>query len=230
MPGFGLGPALGFDSAFAGTLAFAVSAGVATFFAPCAYPLLPGYVGYYLSSEEADLGGAVVRGAVASLAALVVLGAIGSALAVVGGRIASHLALLEPLVGAALVGFGVLMFTGRAPSLHVVLPEYRSSVTGFAVFGGVYGLAAAGCVVPIFLGVVTQSLALPTAQAVVSLGAYAAAAALPLSVVTVAAALGGDRIRSLSGYVGSVQKAAAVVMVLAGLWQIWLALSFLGHV
>lgn len=122
------------------------------------------------------------------------------------------------------------MFTGRAPSLHVVLPEYRSSVTGFAVFGGVYGLAAAGCVVPIFLGVVTQSLALPTPQAVVSLGAYAAAAALPLSVVTVAAALGGDRIRSLSGYVGSVQKAAAVVMVLAGLWQIWLALSFLGHV
>lgn len=93
-----------------------------------------------------------------------------------------------------------------------------------------YGLAAAGCVVPIFLGVVTQSLALPTPQAVVSLGAYAAAAALPLSVVTVAAALGGDRIRSLSGYVGSVQKAAAVVMVLAGLWQIWLALSFLGHV
>ncbi|KAB1196531.1 MULTISPECIES: cytochrome c biogenesis CcdA family protein [Haloferax] len=221
---------LGLDPAFAGTLAFAISAGVATFFAPCAYPLLPGYVGYYLSRDEADLGGAVTRGSVASLAALVVLAATGLALALVGGRIASQLTLLEPIVGAALVVFGLLMFSGRAPSLHVVLPEYRSSVTGFGIFGAVYGLAAAGCVVPIFLGVVAQSLALPAAQAAVSLGAYAAAAALPLALVTVLAALGGDRIRSLSGYVGSVQKVAAVVMILAGFWQIWLALSFIGYV
>ncbi|KTG08275.1 cytochrome c biogenesis CcdA family protein [Haloferax profundi] len=221
---------LGLDPAFAGTLAFALSAGVATFFAPCAYPLLPGYVGYYLSRDDADLGGAIARGGVASLAALTALAAIGVILALVGGRIASHIALFEPIVGAALVVFGLLLFTGRAPSLHVVLPEYRSSVAGFGIFGAVYGLAAAGCVVPIFLGVVAQSLALPTAQAVISLAAYATAAALPLAIVTVLAALGGDRIRSLSGYVGSVQKVAAIVMVAAGVWQIWLALSFLGYV
>ncbi|KAB1194531.1 cytochrome C biogenesis protein [Haloferax sp. MBLA0076] len=221
---------LGLDPAFAGTLAFALSAGVATFFAPCAYPLLPGYVGYYLSRDDADLGGAITRGGVASLAALTALAGIGVILALVGGRIASHIALFEPIVGGALVVFGLLLFTGRAPSLHVVLPEYRSSVAGFGIFGAVYGLAAAGCVVPIFLGVVAQSLALPTAQAVISLAAYATAAALPLAIVTVLAALGGDRIRSLSGYVGSVQKVAAGVMVAAGVWQIWLALSFLGYV
>ena len=221
---------LGLDPAFAGTLAFALSAGVATFFAPCAYPLLPGYVGYYLSRDEADLGGAITRGGAASLAALVVLAAIGGVLTLVSSRIASQLALLEPVVGGALVVFGLLMFTGRAPSLHVVLPEYRSSVAGFGIFGAVYGLAAAGCVVPIFLGVVAQSLALPTTQAALSLGAYAAAAAFPLAIVTVLAALGGDRIRSLSKYVGSVQRFAAVVMIAAGLWQIGLALSFLGYV
>ncbi|ELZ85855.1 cytochrome C biogenesis protein [Haloferax elongans ATCC BAA-1513] len=221
---------LDLDPAFAGTLAFAVSAGVATFFAPCAYPLLPGYVGYYLSREEADLGGAVTRGSVASLAALVVLAAIGGVLVLVGGRITSQIALFEPIVGGALVVFGVLLYTGRAPNLHVVLPEYRSSVAGFGIFGAVYGLAAAGCVVPIFLGVVAQSLALPTPQAVISLGAYALAAALPLAIVTVLAALGSGRIRSLSQYIGSVQKVAAVVMVLAGGWQIWLALGFLGYV
>ncbi|SEK61900.1 cytochrome c biogenesis protein CcdA [Haloferax larsenii] len=221
---------LGLDPAFAGTLAFAVGAGVTTFFAPCAYPLLPGYVGYYLSREEADLGGAVVRGGVASLAALVVLAAIAGVLVLVGQQIASRIALFEPIVGAALVVFGVLLYTGRAPNLHVVLPQYRSSVAGFGIFGAVYGLAAAGCVVPIFFGVVAQSLALPTPQAVISLGAYALAAALPLAVVTVLAALGSGRIRSLSQYIGSVQKVAAVVMVLAGGWQIWLALSFLGYV
>ncbi|ELZ91331.1 cytochrome c biogenesis protein [Haloferax mucosum ATCC BAA-1512] len=228
MVGVGLG--LGLDPAFTGTLVFAVTAGVATFFAPCAYPLLPGYVGYYLSREEADLGGAVTRGAVASLAALVVLGAIGSVLSVVGNRIAAQVQLLEPVIGAALVVFGVLLYTGRAPSLHVVLPEYRASVAGFGVFGAVYGLAAAGCVVPILFGVVTQSLALPTAQAIISLGAYAAAAALPLAIVTVLTAVGGGLVRSVSGYVGRIQKVAAGVMILAGAWQIWLALGFLGYV
>ena len=38
----------------AGALAFAASAGLATFFAPCAFPLLPGYVGYYLHESDAD--------------------------------------------------------------------------------------------------------------------------------------------------------------------------------
>ncbi|MFC7204000.1 cytochrome c biogenesis CcdA family protein [Haloferax namakaokahaiae] len=218
------------DPAFAGTLTFALTAGVGTFFAPCAYPLLPGYVGYYLSQDEADVGGAAIRGAVASLAALVVLAAVGGALTLVGGRIAPHLALFEPLVGGALVVFGLLFLSGRAPSLHVVLPEYRSSVAGFGIFGAVYGLAAAGCVVPIFLGVVAQSLALPTTQALVSLGAYALAAALPLGVVTILAALSGGTVRGLSRHVGSVQTLAGVVMVLAGLWQIWLALTFLGYV
>jgi cytochrome c-type biogenesis protein len=85
-------------------------------------------------------------------------------------------------------------------------------------------------VVPIFLGVVAQSLALPSSQALVSLGAYAAAAALPLAFVTILAALGGDRLRSLSGHVGSVQQVAAIVMVVAGGWQIWRSLSFLGYV
>lgn len=33
------------QTAVVGALAFATSAGVATFFAACAFPLLPGYVG-----------------------------------------------------------------------------------------------------------------------------------------------------------------------------------------
>ncbi|EMA52230.1 cytochrome c biogenesis CcdA family protein [Halococcus salifodinae] len=35
-------------------LGFAFTAGAATFFAPCAYPLLPGYVAYYLGSDVDD--------------------------------------------------------------------------------------------------------------------------------------------------------------------------------
>jgi cytochrome c-type biogenesis protein len=215
---------------FLGTLTFAVGAGLATFFAPCAFPLLPGYVGYYLSRDDADLGGAFLRGSAAAGGALVVLGGIGAVLFAVGQRLARHLPLLEPVIGLVLVALGVLFFTDRAPDVHLELPERRASIAGFAVFGGGYALAAAGCVVPVFLGVVTQSLALPTEQAAVALASYAGAVALPLTGVTLAAAAGGDALRSANAHVGQVQRLAAVVMVLAGLAQIVASLSYLGVV
>lgn len=217
-------------AAFTGVLAFALSAGLATFFAPCAYPLLPGYVGYYLSQEEADLGGAVARGGAAAVGALVVLAAVGGVLVSVGTRFVSNLAFLEPVVGAGLVVLGVAVLTGRAPNVHLLLPEHRSSVSGFALFGGVYAVAAAGCVIPIVFGVVTQALTLPTEQAVAVVGVYAASVSLPLFGVTLLAAAGSDTLRDLSRHVGSIQRVAALVMILAGVAQVGLSLSYLGWV
>jgi cytochrome c-type biogenesis protein len=218
------------DAAFAGTVTFAVGAGLATFFAPCAYPLLPGYVGYALQGEETGLGGATLRGLAASAGAVVVLAALGGLLLAVGGRLASRLTLLEPVVGAALVVLGVLFLTDRAPTLHLRLPERRASVAGAAVFGGGYALAAAGCVVPVVLGVFTQALTLAPPQAAVALGSYAAATALPLTGVTLLSAVGNDALRAWSARVGTVQRLAAVVMVLAGAAQIVASLRYLGVV
>lgn len=222
--------ALQADPAFLGTVAFAVSAGVATFFAPCAYPLLPGYVGYYLGREEADVRGALVRGAAATTGALLVLLVAGGVLLSAGQRVLSRVGLLEPVIGAGLVVLGALMLAGRAPSLHVILPERRASVAGFGLFGGVYAVAAAGCVVPVFLGVLTQSLTLPPEQAAVALGSYAASVALPLTGVTLLAAAGRDSLGGLGRHVGSIQRLAAVVMILAGTWQVALSLQYLGYV
>lgn len=78
------------DSATLGVVAFAVTSGVGTFFAPCAYPLLPGYVGYYLGEEDASLSGAVVRGAAAGVGALVALGAIAGIVVSVGQRLVAN--------------------------------------------------------------------------------------------------------------------------------------------
>ncbi|RCU48155.1 cytochrome C biogenesis protein [Haloplanus salinus] len=218
------------DAAFAGTLTFAVGAGLATFFAPCAYPLLPGYVGYAIRDEGTGLGGATVRGLAASAGAVVVLAALGGVLLTVGGRLARHLTLLEPLVGAALVVFGGLVLTDRAPALHLRLPERRASVAGAAVFGGGYALAAAGCVVPVVLGVFTQALTLAPSRAAVALGGYAAATALPLTGVALLSAVGSDALRAWSARVGTIQRLAAVVMIVAGVAQVVASLRYLGVV
>lgn len=216
------------DSATLGVVAFAVTSGVGTFFAPCAYPLLPGYVGYYLGGEDASLSGAVVRGAAAGVGALVALGAIAGIVVSVGQRLVANVVYLEPVIGLLLVGLGVLYVLDRAPDLRVALPERRASVVGFGVFGAVYAVAAAGCVVPLFLGVVSQSLTLSPGGATLALGSYAGAVALPLFGVTLLAAVGSDSLRGLSRHVGSIQRLAGGVMILAGLGQVALSLSLLG--
>jgi cytochrome c-type biogenesis protein len=213
-----------------GTVGFALSVGVVTFFAPCAYPLLPGYVGYYLGQEEATLGGAAVRGLAAAAGALVTLGVFAAVILTLGQAVVSQVTHLEPLVGLGLVGLGVLTLSGRAPEVQVLLPERSASVSGFAVFGAVYALAAAGCVVPAVIAVVTQALTLPPAGTALAFGGYAVAVAGPLAAVTLLAALGSGLVRRASGYIGSIHRAAGVIMILAGGWQIARSVVFLGWV
>jgi cytochrome c-type biogenesis protein len=214
---------------FPGTFGFAVGAGLATFFAPCAYPLLPGYVGYAVR-DGTGLTGAAVRGVAASLGAVVVLATVGGLLLAVGQRLGRHLTLLEPLTGAALVGLGILALTGRGPTLGLRLPERRASVVGCAVFGGGYALAAAGCVVPVVLGVLAQSLTLAPPAAAAVLGGYAAAVALPLTGVTLLSAVGSDALRAWSVPTGTIERLAAALMIVAGGAQIAVSLRYLGVV
>ncbi|MEF8818076.1 MAG: cytochrome c biogenesis protein CcdA [Haloferacaceae archaeon] len=213
-------------------VAFAASAGVATFLAPCAYPLLPGYVGYYVGREEATLAGALARGLAATLGALLALGVALGVVLLAGRALVARVpvAALDPLVGVALVAVGLLVLTDRAPELGVSLPARRRSVLGFGVFGAGYGLAAAACVVPLLLGVATRALTLDPAGAAVAVGSYALAAALPLLSVTLLAAVGSDLLRAASGRLGAVHRVAGAVMVLAGLAQVWRSLAFLGLV
>jgi cytochrome c-type biogenesis protein len=209
-----------------GLLAFAISAGVATFFAPCAFPLLPGYVGYYASENERasmiPAAGAATAGALTALA--VVTGLVFT----IGQPLKAALPVLEPVIGVALVLFGLLTLAGRMPELRLSLPGRTASVAGFGVFGAVYAVAAAGCVVPLFIGVVTQALALSPGNAIAVLGAYALSVTLPLAGVTLLAGVGIDGWHRAGAYSGSITRIAGLVMVLAGLGQVYLAVFILG--
>jgi len=216
------------DVTLATNLPFAITAGVATFFSPCAYPLLPGYVGFYLNqtnANEASLGGASARGIVAGIGVLATFGALTWATLLVGRSTLSDITLFESLVGALLVLFGALVVTGRAPSISVPLPKRRASVLGFGVFGAGYALAGAGCVAPIFLAIIARSASLPTEMAAVVLAAYAGTVAVLMVSVTVATGMGLiSNASRLTAYAGLIERIAGVVMILAGLGQLYLAL------
>lgn len=210
------------------TVGFALTAGVATFFSPCAYPLLPGYVGFYVSrtdGDDASLGGATLRGVVAGVGVLGTFAALIGVTFWLGRSTLSNLTIFESLVGGLLVVFGALVVVGRAPSLSVPLPKRRSSVLGFGVFGAGYALAGAGCVAPVFLAVVARSLSLPTDAAALVLASYVGSVVVLMIAVTVATGMGlvasAGRFATYSEHL---KRLAGGMMLLAGLGQLYLAL------
>lgn len=216
------------DTTLLGFASFAFGAGVATFFSPCTYALLPGYVGYYLTTVEEEDGrmlfGTVTRGLAAVAGVAAVFAALGIAVVLARSFVEPAIDLLEPVVGVAFILFGVAVVTGRGPSWHVALPKRRTTVSGFAVFGAAYAVAAAGCVAPLFLAIVVRALTFPTSHAVVVLSAYTAGFGLLLLGATVAIAVGREPVvKQLAGRRRTLDRIAGAILVLAGIGQLVVA-------
>lgn len=214
---------------FVGVAGFAAGVGVAAFFSPCAYALLPGYVGYYVSTAETDrppLAGALVRGGTAVVGAVLMFAVLAAVTTVVGNALRTALPALEAGVGVALVLLGVVVLLGIDLGTHVPLPERRATVTGFGLFGALYAVAAAGCVAPLLLAVVVQSLALPPLATIGTFAALTVPFAALLLGVTVLLAAGYDAgVRRFSGFSSGIVRIAGVLLVAAGGVQLWLALA-----
>jgi cytochrome c-type biogenesis protein len=218
-------------------LGFAFSAGLATFFAPCAYPLLPSYVAFYLGdAEEADSVGPRVRqaalvGGLTSAGFFAVYAALAGVVAAVGTQVLRDVALLELGVGALLVALGAAMGAGwlTPGALHVRLPTRRRSKSGYLLFGIVYAVAAAGCTAPIFVAIAGVALGSSPAGAVLVFAAYAGGMAVLMVALTAVVAAGRDGFfRRLSANTERVARVAGVLLVVGGIVQIYFYLFRFG--
>jgi cytochrome c-type biogenesis protein len=212
-------------------IALAFSAGFFTFLAPCAFPLLPGYVAYFVGTgddEPLPIGRRLLKAvgvaAVVSGGFFLVSAVVAAMAAVLGSGPLRDISLLEPVVGLLLVGLGTVMLSGRfQPSaLHVRLPERRRSSLGYFLFGVVYAVAAIGCTGPIFLGLVLYAVEAGPATTVAVFGAYGLGMSVMMLGVTLLSALGREAVlRQLSGASGKLTRVAGGVLILAGIAQIY---------
>lgn len=213
---------------FLATAALAAGAGVATFFSPCAYALLPGYVGYYVAStgeNQPPLSGALVRGVAATGGVFLAFAALTLVALVLQQSIEAYLPAVELFVGGVLVALGIAMAIDRGPRPHVSLPERRTTMLGFGAFGVLYAFAAAGCVAPLFLSIVFQSVTLPTVATVGVLAVYAGTVGALMLSTTVLTAIGhGIGVDRVALPTRRLVRIGGAILVLAGLLQIWLAL------
>lgn len=212
-----------------GFASFAFTAGAATFFAPCAYPLLPGYVAYFVGRDDdrpavAGPWRAALVGLQVVVGFALVYVALAGVVVVAGSRALADVVVLELVVGTVLVVLGAGMALGRpiAPDGVVRLPERRRTATGFVLFGVCYATAAAGCTAPVFLAVAGVSAQGGPLAALVGLGSYAAGMGALMVAVTVASSLGRTAALDRLPDPDRVSRAAGVLLILAGVAQLGL--------
>lgn len=213
------------DTAQAG-LAF--TAGVLGFLSPCALPMLPSYVAYYLNSGEEHSAGCKLLRAI-SFALITVAGfltvftSVGLLPSLAIRLTTTSATVIIPIIGLGLVALGILTVASDLQFPHLALaPPSTSGLLSYYLYGVAYAFASLSCSFPVFLLVVLQSAAaaIPLDTLLLFL-LYSLGAGALMVPITVGIALSkGYLYRRLMVIMPYMQKARAVVLIAAGAYMI----------
>jgi len=241
--------AMGGETGFA-VLAFL--AGISAFFSPCAFPLLPGYMTYYLgreSKEEADrkalIRKAAIGGIVAAAGVLIVYAIMGLFVAGAGEVIKPYVGYMQPVVAALILVMGIVMLTRFELPLYRITALFNPLVdgakrglgrltgrggeesgqyVGLLGYGAGYGAASLGCHAPIFIAVVMAGLvAGGVGSAMLAFIMYALGMGLFLVIVTVMVGMAKTQlVKRMTQWMPMIKKASGMVLVVVGVILIYM--------
>ncbi len=219
----------------AGIFALALFAGIASFFSPCSFPMLPGYMAYYFGigkKEEHRYRKAATGGVAAALGIITVYVIVGALLIFFGSAITPYVPQMGLIVGILLVLLGILMFTPLqydalvAPFRGIGSKFKGKREHGFAVklfgYGVGYGAAAAGCTAPLFIAVVLSAMMTGFSTGIAALLIYSLSAGLLMVGITLSmAALENRLVDVLKRNTERIKLVSAAILILVGIYLIW---------
>lgn len=216
-------------------VSFSFLAGLQAFFAPCSIALIPAYVGYYVKQETGEsskiqqLLFGLKAGSFASLGLISVYVAFGIILAFFGRLIAPVFPWIELVTGGLLLFMGSSTLLGYEFAIRppVVIRTNSNGVKRFYLFGVAYAFGALGCTLPIFLLVIFQSLAQKgILGGITNFAVYALAMSTLMIVFSLISSLSKSAMsKFLTRYMEVIQKSAGILILLAGIYLIYLALQ-----
>jgi len=230
----------------AAMLGFSFAAGVAVFFNPCGFPMLPPFIAAYLAREEGEADsffrsvGKGLRVGLANSAGFVLFfGIIGIALTFAGNAIAEYIPWVAGAISVFLVVFGLLMVFKKDFNVSLPLDKFAAVVSrnrakpGGLVFfflGGIsYAIVSLGCVFPAFLVVVTMAFGGGIVNGLVQFGAYAVGMSLPMLALTILTACSSGFVyKHMNVIMLYIKKVSGVIMVGAGIYVFWYQLILSG--
>jgi cytochrome c-type biogenesis protein len=210
------------------TLAFA--AGLASFLSPCVLPVVPGYIGFVtgVTLEDSRSLPNPARRRAAVHAALFIAGfsllfvILGASATALGAMVRRALPLIQQIGGAVIVLFGLyLVGLIRLPLLmqerRIQLASKPAGMLGSVVAGVAFGAGWTPCIGPVLASILLYAgMSSTMLRGAALLGAYAVGLGVPFFIAAVALNWFLARSRSLRPWLVSIERAAGVVMILAG--------------
>ncbi|MCL4417106.1 MAG: cytochrome c biogenesis protein CcdA [Patescibacteria group bacterium] len=216
-------------------VSFSFLAGLQAFFAPCSVALIPAYVGYCVKHETGgsnriqQLLFGLKAGSLASLGLITAYIAFGIIVTIFGRLITPVFPWIELFTGGLLVFMGSSTLLGYEFAIKPPLCIQTKSNGGkrFYLFGVAYAFGALGCTLPIFLLVIFQSFAQEGIfGGIINFAVYALAMSSLMIVFSLISSLSKSAMRNfLAKYMVKIQKSAGVLILLAGIYLIYLALQ-----
>ncbi len=219
-------------------LGFAFAAGMVATVNPCGFVMLPAFLTMYLTDQQGDSSsdGSTRSLSQSLIKALYVSAALGAGFVLLFGGVglaistgARSFITIFPWVGFFLgfimAGLGAYLFAGgklynnRAQSAASKIGKASdTSVKGYFLFGVSYAVASLSCTLPIFLGLISSSLASGgVAEATGQFLAYALGMTFVITVLTIGIAVfKGAMVNQIRRIMPYVHPISAGVLILVG--------------
>jgi len=236
------------NAASLGIIFVSIVAGFASFFNPCAFPILPGYLAqYYVSAPQKEerrsrLGSILLYGFVAAIGVIIFNIFLGAIVGGLGTGFANSLGLSGPepniyirwfrgIVGAFLILLGYSHATGRGVNFTRLghwIPRYeqlKSPTRNFFYYGFFYPLIGISCGGPILAGL--SLFAFASGGFVSAFSAfliYSAVMAILMIIVSLLVGLSREGLlRVVGNSVLTIKKISGVILLLVGAFLIFSA-------
>ncbi len=205
-----------------GLLVFA--AGVFTLFSPCAYPLLPGYIMYYLGSDT-TFSKALLGGGICFLGLVSIFSIFGLLSSIVEKFAYSFVYWLVPIASIIIIIMGISMLVG-AKIFNIFLPIKASGRKGFIgmfLYGIAYGLATFGCSAPIFFSILLFSIVSGgMLSGIITFLIYALGMGIPLILTTILVVKAKELVyRKILRAMPLIQKIGGVILIIIGIYLLY---------
>lgn len=222
--------------------------GVLSFFAPCAFPLLPGYMGFVLTRKEGvkdrpGMRGHVGGGVAAAIGIIAVFSLAGLLVAAAGSAVVAYVSYLAPFIAVIIAVMGLLMLLDRTSWTERLITPMTSKVqtrlsgssrlspntSGLFLYGAGYGVASMGCQAPVFVAIMVAGfVAGGFGNAFLLFIMFGIGMGIMMVLVTVLIGMAkGAVIKKMTSAMPMIKRVSGLILLLAGIYLAWYYLTIL---
>ncbi|MEE9116775.1 MAG: cytochrome c biogenesis protein CcdA [Thermoplasmata archaeon] len=220
--------------------------GIAVYFSPCSFPMLPGFISFYLSTETTAEKKKSVRtilssGIIAGFGIVLVFLIIGLIALSLGEAVnlGDYLIYMGPTVAVILIILGALMLTNL--QYHLLIRPFQKlrakifgektpgeeDQTGYYTklfsYGVGYGAAATACTAPLFIAILLAALVAGSfVDGLVILLMFSITILLLMTSITLLLSVfGQESVQKLAAHTDTIKKISGVILVIVGTYLLY---------